>query len=215
MSGFVLGPAVLTILFIGSWPFAFFMMAALAVAFYEWNRMAKSGNQYLLDILLGMFYLPICFLSFYALREWFEAGLLWSLSLILAVWAADTGAYFTGTAIGGPKLAPAISPNKTWAGFGGAMVSAALAMILCFAFADITPLPLEFDAGDYFLAFFVGLIFGAVGQAGDLTISAFKRRSGVKDTGNLIPGHGGLLDRIDSLLLVTPVFAISVLIGFS
>jgi phosphatidate cytidylyltransferase len=76
----------------------------------------------------------------------------------------------------------------------------------------LLPLSMEVRPLDFLSAFFAGLIFGGIGQAGDLSISAFKRRVKIKDTGNLIPGHGGLLDRIDSLLLVTPVFIMVILL---
>lgn len=134
----------------------------------------------------------------------------WVLLLVLAVVATDIGAYFSGRAIGGPKIAPAISPSKTWAGLGGGMVASALTCAgflhytLCWQASQspFTPchapgywkLPLA--AAGY------GAALAVVAQAGDFGESWMKRRAGVKDSGNLIPGHGGLFDRVDGLLAV-------------
>ena len=118
--------------------------------------------------------------------------------VLLTVWASDTGAYVFGTAYGGPKLAPKISPNKTWAGLGGAMLGAGLATMVLglFLYAhDLGPF-------EYSRDFFIGAGLGLIAQIGDLLISIFKRRANVKDTGALIPGHGGILDRIDALMFV-------------
>lgn len=140
----------------------------------------------------------ISFSCFYLLREVHPAYIFYLLGI---VWMSDIGAYFSGKLIGGPKLWESVSPNKTWAGLGGAI----------FAPLFILPLWLYFDGSReplfIILYFAMGfMILGVLGQAGDLLISGFKRKAGVKDTGHLIPGHGGLLDRIDSLMLVTPVF---------
>ncbi len=115
---------------------------------------------------------------------------LWIVALTAA---ADSAAYFAGRGIGGPRLAPRISPNKTWAGFAGAVLGAAIAGFL--ASFWLTP---------RFLWSFTlsSAMLGAIGQGGDLVESAFKRHFGVKDSGTLIPGHGGVLDRVDGLLAV-------------
>jgi phosphatidate cytidylyltransferase len=123
---------------------------------------------------------------------------LWTMAL---VWACDSGAFFAGRAIGGPKLAPEISPNKTWAGFIGGIASAAVfAGILYWFFA----LPLGLAIATPVLAM--------LAQAGDLYESHLKRRAGVKDSGNLLPGHGGLMDRLDGLVAVAPFAALLVLL---
>jgi phosphatidate cytidylyltransferase len=110
--------------------------------------------------------------------------------LLALVWASDIAAYAAGRAIGGPKLAPRLSPNKTWAGFFGGLVGAGLVAV---ATAWLVRAPLA-------LLLPVSLAMGLAAQAGDLLESLAKRRYGVKDAGQLIPGHGGLLDRLDSLL---------------
>lgn len=113
---------------------------------------------------------------------------LWAL---LVVWATDIGAFFAGRRIGGPKLAPRISPNKTWAGLAGGVLAAA---VVGGAWAAVTHLPA--------MAFWLAPVLAIVAQAGDLLESGMKRRAGVKDSGALLPGHGGVLDRIDGVLPV-------------
>ncbi len=111
--------------------------------------------------------------------------------LMLVTWSTDIFAYFAGRAIGGPKLAPGVSPNKTWAGLGGGVVAAA---ILGAAAAVAFDLPEAFA--------YVGAPMGLLAQLGDLFESWVKRRAGVKDSGSILPGHGGVLDRVDGLLPV-------------
>jgi phosphatidate cytidylyltransferase len=118
---------------------------------------------------------------------------LWTLAL---VWATDIGAYFAGRAIGGPKLAPVISPNKTWAGLVGGMVAAAVAGGLIAHFGH---LPM--------LTYWLAPLLAIAAQLGDLAESGMKRRIGVKDSGHILPGHGGLLDRIDGMLPVAILVA--------
>lgn len=119
------------------------------------------------------------------------------LFLLFAVWACDIGAYAAGRTIGGPKLAPRISPQKTWAGLIGGAVSAAVVGLVFHLFTD-APV----------LAVAVAPALAVAAQAGDLMESALKRHCKVKDSGHLIPGHGGLLDRIDGLMVAAPVLAV-------
>lgn len=123
------------------------------------------------------------------LLEWVWVGLVFW--VLVVTWSTDIFAYFAGKAIGGPKLAPRISPNKTWAGLLGGMIGAGV-------FGAIVAL--VFRMGDLFLL--VGAPMGLVAQIGDLYESWVKRRAGVKDSGTLLPGHGGVLDRLDGLLPV-------------
>lgn len=125
--------------------------------------------------------------------SWIDTPLL--LWVLVVTWATDIFAYFAGRAIGGPKLAPAISPNKTWAGLGGGMAGAAAAGWLVgryFELQDTTP-----------WIHWTGAAMGLIAQLGDLYESGVKRRAGVKDSGTLLPGHGGALDRLDGLLAVS------------
>jgi phosphatidate cytidylyltransferase len=116
------------------------------------------------------------------------------------VWAADSAAYFAGRAIGGPKLAPAISPKKTWSGFVGGLLGATLG---AFAMVWLFALPVQ-------LAYVTPLL-AILSVFGDLYESNLKRQAGVKDSGKVLPGHGGLLDRLDGLVFVAPPAALLVL----
>jgi phosphatidate cytidylyltransferase len=111
--------------------------------------------------------------------------------VFVVTWATDIMAYFAGRAIGGPKLAPRVSPNKTWAGLLGGMAGAGLFGWLMAWYFEMEP-----------LFHWLGAPMGAIAQAGDLYESWEKRRAGVKDSGTLLPGHGGVLDRLDGLLAV-------------
>lgn len=120
-----------------------------------------------------------------------EGGLFIILFVFACVWGADTFAYFAGKTFGGPKLAPAISPNKTWSGFIGGLVGAiVISIALEMAFG--------YRIGPF--AVFLAIFLAVISQLGDLFESWVKRRVGVKDSGKLIPGHGGILDRIDGLI---------------
>ncbi|MBO9582314.1 MAG: phosphatidate cytidylyltransferase [Sphingobium sp.] len=132
--------------------------------------------------------------------------------VLAAVIGTDIGAYFSGRLIGGPKIAPAISPSKTWAGLGGGMAGSALLFWLAMRYA--------LDDGRYFEALpdlfiiIMGASIAVVAQAGDFFESWMKRRAGVKDSGALIPGHGGMFDRVDGLLAAA-IFAFLISKAFS
>ena len=128
-----------------------------------------------------------------------DQGLLFALWAMSSVWATDIGAYFAGRAIGGPKLAPTISPSKTWAGLGGGVLAALLVGLLLY---QNLGLHIGFALACGPLA--------VLAQLGDLFESGLKRAAGVKDSGNLIPGHGGVLDRIDGLVPVSLAAALLV-----
>ena len=133
------------------------------------------------------------------LRDLPQQGLETFVWLIGAVWTTDLAAYVTGRLVGGAKLAPRISPGKTWAGLIGAIVAAAIWGLVCAAWIG----------AEAVWAFAVlGAIAAVLAQTGDLTVSLVKRRFGVKDASNLIPGHGGVLDRFDGLLIATPALAV-------
>ncbi len=137
-----------------------------------------------------------------------ETGTGWDgvLFVILVVWASDSVAYLAGRALGGAKLAPRISPAKTWSGSVGGLAGA---MLVGAALAALLPAPPFLGpAARLARGLLAGLLLGLAAQAGDLAESAFKRRCGVKDSGRLIPGHGGLLDRFDGLLAAAPLAAL-------
>ena len=140
-------------------------------------------------------------LRFLALLRNREAGLWWLILTAVTVWVADSGAYFTGRAIGKHKFWPRISPKKTWEGFFGGLIAGAIAAAITAAvMAYFQVLDISWWQGAA-----LGLIISAVAPLGDLSESLFKRQSGVKDSSNLIPGHGGFFDRIDSFIFAAPV----------
>lgn len=122
--------------------------------------------------------------------------------VLLVVWVTDIGGYFAGRAIGGPKLWPRVSPKKTWAGAAGGLI---LSLVIAAAFAIL-------GFGKMLPLLLLGTLLSVVSQLGDLFESAVKRRFGVKDSSHIIPGHGGLLDRLDGFVAA---IVIAALIGFS
>lgn len=159
---------------------------ALALAFAFGIAMG-SGR----EIAVSLAYAGASGASLALLRGSGTSGLLAILYLFAVVWATDILAYFVGRAVGGPKLAPSISPGKTWSGAAGGTVAGVLAGVVFAAAAglpDIVPLAAA------------ALLLSIVSQIGDLFESAVKRRHGAKDSGSLIPGHGGVMDRVDGLV---------------
>jgi phosphatidate cytidylyltransferase len=153
----------------------------------------------------GLAYAGLSGLSLALLRDGDQTGLTAILFLFAVVWATDIAAYFVGRSLGGPKLAPAISPGKTQSGAIGGAVGGVIAGIALAAFAGLGNLPL--------LAL-VAFLLSVVSQAGDLFESWVKRRHGVKDSGSLIPGHGGVMDRVDGLVAAAfALYAIGSMLG--
>ena len=152
----------------------------------------------------GVIYLAIPVVCLVWLRGMPE-GRQWTVLLFVVAWAADIAAFAVGSALKGPKLWPRFSPNKTWSGFFGGLAAAAGAGAAMAAFSAIV---LSVQAGAL-----IGLIGGLATMAGDLWESMLKRRFGVKDSGDLIPGHGGLLDRVDGLMFAVVVLALARLIN--
>lgn len=130
----------------------------------------------------------------------------WLMYLFLLVWGADSGAYFVGRKIGKRKLAPTVSPNKSIEGVIGGVVTVAIVIILVQCYL------LDFAAHEHFLFLIISLIAVFSSILGDLFESMIKRRAGIKDSGRILPGHGGVLDRIDSLLSAAPIFAVGLYI---
>ncbi|MCX7588561.1 phosphatidate cytidylyltransferase [Phenylobacterium sp. 58.2.17] len=152
----------------------------------------------------GVVYLAIPVVCLVWLRGMPE-GRQWTILLFAVAWAADIAAFAVGSALKGPKLWPKFSPNKTWSGFIGGLVAAAGAGAAMAAFSAIV---LSVPAGAL-----IGLVGGLATMAGDLWESMLKRRFGVKDSGDLIPGHGGLLDRVDGLMFAVVVLAAARLVN--
>ena len=132
-------------------------------------------------------------------------GVWWLLTVLLGVWGFDTAAFFTGRYFGRHKLAPRISPGKTWEGVFGGLVLSTIAVLLC----TVSPLGVP-----WYLAIVLGIVLSCAAVIGDLAESLIKRQTHVKDSGQIMPGHGGILDRIDSLMFaVIVVYAFSQLVG--
>jgi phosphatidate cytidylyltransferase len=165
----------------------------MATAFFFVLLTARS-----FALALGILYVCVPVMALLLLRGQAPDGqglllAFWALSL---VWATDIGAYFAGRSIGGPKLAPRVSPSKTWAGLAGGVLAALLTGFLLHRFAG---LPIQLAAASGLLA--------VAAQLGDLLESGMKRRAGVKDSGNLLPGHGGVMDRLDGVVAAAPLAA--------
>jgi phosphatidate cytidylyltransferase len=148
----------------------------------------------------GVLYIGLPALALVALRVLSPNGILLVVALFMIVWATDTGALVFGKLIGGKKMAPGISPGKTWAGTIGGTVTA-LAVFAPYA---------AMLASNLAIALGFALVLSVVSHLGDLLESVIKRRFGFKDSGGLIPGHGGMLDRVDSLFAASIVFAMLV-----
>ncbi len=147
-------------------------------------------------LVLSVLYIGVSFYYFYHTRAG-EAGLATILFVLITIWVTDSGAYFVGRSLGKRQLWPHISPNKADEGFFGGIALAIIASIL-FYFFNV----LDYNIGKMMI---IALLIAVFGQLGDLVQSAYKRHYGVKDAGNILPGHGGILDRFDSLLFVLPI----------
>lgn len=162
---------------------------------------ARSGDR-IVDAAYGVLYIAPAGIALVWLRQSLQ-GAGWSLMLFATAWSADICAFLVGNLVKGPKLWPRFSPNKTWSGLAGGLIAASVASVIVAALVMKLSLP---------GAALIGLGGGLATMAGDLWESMLKRRFGVKDSGDLIPGHGGLLDRVDGLMFAIVVFAIARLI---
>jgi phosphatidate cytidylyltransferase len=196
ISALVLAPPVLAALWFGfPWLDLLAAVAAPLMA-AEWIRMTRGRP---VARVVGLFYVVGSAVALLWLRHQPEYGRETVLWMVACVWASDIGGYFVGRAVGGAKLAPRISPGKTWAGLIGGMAWAAVASALC---------GWAFGVGETWSLAIYGALLGAIGQGGDLLESHAKRKAGLKDSGNIIPGHGGILDRVDALMAVFVVVAL-------
>lgn len=194
----MLVPLALAAAYAGGWPFALFWTLCAAAVLYEWVALV-SGPGRTLWIAGGVLYAGLPLMATLLLRADPAFGLAAILLIFAVVWSTDIAGYFVGRAIGGRKLAPRISPGKTWAGaIGGAVVAVLAAAAVAALTPSVPVLPLAA----------LGLLLSAASQAGDLFESFVKRRFGAKDAGNLIPGHGGVMDRIDGFYAAVLVAAL-------
>ncbi|MEP3245882.1 MAG: phosphatidate cytidylyltransferase [Sneathiella sp.] len=150
-------------------------------------------------------YIGVPILCLLNLRNSQPDGLALTALLFFVVWATDTGAYFSGKLIGGAKIAVSISPNKTWAGLIGGMISAAIVAVI----TTVTMMSLDHAVWQIAMT---GALFAVMSQVGDFAESAWKRYFDIKDASEIIPGHGGVLDRLDGVLFVAPVLYLIVIV---
>ena len=196
-----------TAVWFGGWLWTALVLLVGLGVLWEWLVLVRRGGSgwfgMIVWAIFALFYVGMAAFALVSLRS---ISLTFLLMIVGVVIATDIGAYFAGRTIGGPKIAPRISPSKTWAGLGGGMVAAALlAGIAASQFSS----PDDFIGGSWPLMAAIAAVLAVVAQIGDFFESWLKRRAGVKDSGSLIPGHGGLFDRVDGLL------AVSVLAGFA
>ena len=201
-TGAVLIAAALLAAVAGGTIFAVFVAAVATLMFYEWTRLTRGwGTSWYLS---GFVYAVIPALALLWIRERDAHGLALLVWAFIVTWATDIGAYFAGRRFGRRKLAPGISPNKTVEGLYGGIAAATL---FGGAWALAT------DLGIALLA--LAPVLAIAAQAGDLFESGMKRRAGVKDSGALLPGHGGALDRLDGLVPVATLTAAAQIIGLT
>lgn len=175
------------------WVLAIFLVMTYPASSEHWaGRVAK--------LLIGLFILLPAWQGLVLIKQW-PLGNLLILAVMVLVWGADIGAYFSGKALGKRKLAPRVSPGKSWEGmFGG--------LLTCLVITGVVGLVRGWSLHELLLGLGGAAVVVLISVVGDLTESMFKRKSGMKDSSNLLPGHGGVLDRIDSLTAAVPVYAL-------
>ncbi len=198
LSAAVLAPLAIVCVWLGGWAFTCIVVAAMLGLAIEWLRLCH-GSFWRPLAPLGFLYVLLAGVALLWLRADPVVGRADVLFLLLIIWAGDIGAYLVGRWFGGPRLAPRISPGKTWSGAAGGLLAAV-------AVGVIAAQMLSHVAN--WRALVIAAVLSVVAQAGDLLESFVKRRLEVKDSGRLIPGHGGLFDRLDSILAVAPVAAL-------
>ena len=202
-----MAPIAIGIAWLGGWPFVLFWALAACIVLWEWtqlvtrSRNTASYTDFLAWMIAGLLYAGVLALAPAILRRDPALGLVAILFLFAVVWGTDIAAYFAGRALGGPKLWAAVSPNKTWSGALGGALGGVVTALLVVTVAGLVIAP---------MLVLVALVLSIASQAGDLLESALKRQFGAKDASDLIPGHGGLMDRLDGFL--TAVLA-AVMVG--
>ena len=197
VSAAVLIPPVIGAIYMGSPYFEILISIGVIILCWEWYTLCGPRIPWLIA---GVFYIGIPSFALIYLRNQEPLGFETVLWVFVLVWAADTFAYATGRLCGGPKLAPAISPKKTWSGLiGGISGAGAVGYITALALDHNSVIPL----------LLISASIGALSQGGDLVESWIKRHFGKKDAGSIIPGHGGLFDRVDGLLVAALATALT------
>jgi phosphatidate cytidylyltransferase len=210
ISGIIVGAGLLIGIESGYYKYtaAFLAICLMLILANEMFRRHKNVSANIGVTFLGIMYIPVTLSSLLFLREKMDiaypnvsaAGFYFIMSILVAIWICDTFAYMFGKTFGRHKLYPKVSPNKSIEGAVAGLIGAMLVMVLV-STAKLLPFELP-------VALMLGFAIGVVGQLGDLVESWFKRDVGVKDSSHLLPGHGGMLDRFDSLIFVAPVLLI-------
>lgn len=193
-SSIVLIPSVILIIINGSVIFNLFLIICFLISLYEWHKMSKKKIYYY----FGIVFLFFSFYASYRLSEFDEANFIFLFILLVCVFT-DIGGYMFGKIFKGPKLT-IISPNKTYTGVLGSYLLAILCLIFFFKFLFF----FQFEQIISYENFIFVILISTISQIGDIVVSYFKRQSNIKDSGNIIPGHGGLLDRIDGMIFAFP-----------
>ena len=201
ISSIILLPLIIFLIIEGGIIFNIFILCCFFLTLYEWHHMSKRYNHYI----PGIFFLIFSFFSIYYLRNKFNGEYLYLLFVLFICIFTDIGGYVVGNLIKGPKLSK-ISPKKTYSG----MIGSFLFSIIFSYFFLKSPL-LGYDKNITLEIMIFIIIISAISQFGDLVISYFKRVSKIKDTGKIIPGHGGILDRIDGIIFALPLSLIILL----
>jgi phosphatidate cytidylyltransferase len=205
ISAAVLAPLALGVTWLGGVTFVVFWTVAASIVLWEWSMLARNRPHTLPAfagwMVCGLLYAGILLLAPILLRRDAAYGLTAILFLFAIVWATDIAAYFAGRAIGGPKLWAAVSPKKTWSGAVGGTIGGIVAGLVLIKLAGLVVAP---------MLVLVAFGLSVASQAGDLLESAIKRHFGAKDASQLIPGHGGLMDRLDGFLTAA---AAAVMVG--
>ena len=200
LSSLILIPLAFFFIIKGSFFFNFFILICFLITSYEWHILSKKKKYYL----IGYIFLLISFYSVYDLRNYFGGESFAFLFVMLICIGTDIGGYIFGKIFKGPKLLKKISPNKTFSGMIGGYILAVVIISIYFNYNYIL-YPGNVEPNFNHQIFIEILLLSTVSQIGDIIISYFKRLSKVKDTGKIIPGHGGMLDRIDGMIFAFPV----------
>ena len=195
-SSIILTPLVLFLIILGSPMLDYFILLCFIITIYEWYKMMANKIYFI----IGSIYLMFSFFSILKIRNDIENGFLYVLIVLLICISTDVGGYLFGKILKGPKITK-ISPNKTYAGSCGSYIFSILVIKLIYSYEFFLLHNVNFEIKTiYFI-----IILSTTSQLGDITISYFKRLSKIKNTGNIIPGHGGLLDRIDGMIFAYPI----------
>ena len=204
LSSIILLPLSIFIIYEGALFFNFFIILCCIIAIYEWYKMIRNK----IYKIFGYIFLFFSFYCFYSIRNNFFGEYIYTYFILLVCISTDIGGYVFGKLFKGPKLTK-ISPNKTYSGSIGSYI---LSFISSFVF--IKYLETIYNIHYSFEIILFVLIISSTSQLGDILISYFKRMSKIKDTGNIIPGHGGILDRIDGIIIAIPLCYILLSLNF-